>query len=233
MNLTHYTTLENLLSILDVGFVYAPNTRELLQRLLGWPDLEEDPCRGMVCFTDLSIENAFDLVSEFGHFGIAMTSEWVALSNSKKVKYVGERDPENFARLKTTFRSAAPSFQSTGDNELDKWVLSLGLKKPEFAKSLGAPDYARLLDEYAFFQTDEHWVESEWRIMNTHGFAYSKGMDRNEVIRICINLARAGIHPTMKITPKDVAYFICPTMHLSNMRASLPKAWQETGIVPY
>ncbi len=226
--LTHYTnSIDNVVSILRSGFIFVPNTRGLLAALLEVEAIKEQPCRGMVCFTEITPEDAVEKMSDFGKFGVAMKAEWCALNNAKKVHYLGtNKNSVDFRAAQNKFQSAYPNIDTSKVPRLEDWLKNLAANKREFAKSFGAEEFAALLDEYEYYQTDEHWSEHEWRIMRSHEFSYSEGMDRADLIETLKRCAAANRIPTLRFDPQDVAHFVCPGHEQDQLNELLPENYR-------
>jgi hypothetical protein len=196
MYLSHLTSsLDNLVSILEIGFVFFPNERKLfaeLTSLSGRPSLVEPQCRGMVCFTDTQHDVGKVHRRRYGAFGVAVNKEWAIRNGACKAIYLRIGSPM-FEAFKSLFNQLSPVMPKTGDSHLDLWIDQLARSKPEFSKSLGATSYADLLKIHEYMQTDEDVADSEWRVLREHKFEWTVGTPLSEVKKASLLMAQNGI----------------------------------------
>ena len=233
--LSHLTnSINNLISILETGLVFFPNDREVFPNLtsnsLG--KLAEPQCQGMISFTDIPFENSKEHRELFGKFGVYISKSWAVRNGACKVIYVADNG-EVFNNFKSLFSLLKPEVKKTGREELDTFLTQLSVSKPEFAKSLGGEAYSHLLKLHEYMQTDEHVAEHEWRIIRPHKSSWSEGMDISEVKKYYLKSAKAGIIPSLKLTPNVVNALICPASHKKELTKKLPELWSKTEIWTY
>ncbi len=173
--LTHYTSsAEAVGSILRVGFFFSfrpTKTFDQLFRAAGL-DAQEPDDKGMVCFTELNVEDATMHRSEFGSFGIAVSKVWAIDQGARRVSYVEPGGP-HFQALLGKLRGHAPrhAFGYPVDEQrmpmFEKSLRQLLLGRKAAATLFGADaEYRRLLDDLLWVQISSDQNQAEWRIRN-------------------------------------------------------------------
>jgi len=94
--LTHYTRdLQAIVGILNNGFAWVPNRRELMPQLV--PDYDfskrEPQEFGMISFTDLTPPATQLHRKEFGYFGVVVSREWAQSEGAQRVIYLPSEGP--------------------------------------------------------------------------------------------------------------------------------------------
>jgi hypothetical protein len=230
MYMTHYTeNLETLLSIIKHGLVFFPNDRRVFSKLQPVSAGREAQCRGMISFTDRSIEASAEHRKRYGQFGIALDKSWVISQGGAKVFYIIENSPP-FNAFRSLFSLLQPKLVTLGDENLDQWVLQVCTEQKEFATSSGNAPYAELLTLHEFMQTDEHVAESEWRVMRNHKFSYSEGMSLRDVKKYCLQGALCGIFPPLQVSYQEAVFLICPQESKDELYQRLNGDWRKVEL---
>jgi hypothetical protein len=177
--LTHYTSsADAVASILRLGFFFSfrpTGTFELLYRAAGVDALEPDD-KGMVCFTELSVQDAAEHRSNFGSFGIALSKYWLVGQGARQVVYIKE-DSLYFQAFVDRIRDHAPREAfgyRVNDQEAPMFVKMLrqrSLASKAASSILGMdPVYLELLDDLLWVQVTSDQNQAEWRIRNPSSF---------------------------------------------------------------
>lgn len=189
MTLIHYTNhIDILFSILKYGFIYSHNETALLDHLAGDYLVPEDtlPTGGMICFTDLDFANAGAVREKFGKYGIVVKTDFLIDHEARNVEYLNPQS-QTFIKLKQQFDDGIPKhwkILESGDNtvemartddesDTEAMIQSIMIASGrDFRGNDVSRDWLKLLDDFRYYQTDEHSFESEWRVPNEYMLSF-------------------------------------------------------------
>lgn len=225
--LLHYTkSPEIVASILKNGFMLVPNRRHLINALLDNKDgfqRREPQQFGMVSFTELRRDDAAEHRESFGDYGIAVRWEWAQCHDAQRVIYIGDGP---------VFRAFAWLFQY-GRQELERAcpepVTEAHLTNRAVA-ALYDQVYAKLLTLYEYMEPERNSSQVEWRIVNRLPYHHDLA-DWDRLLKELLSYASKGID-TIKLTPSDVDFLVCPRRCVRQLRAALPEGFRDVPVVP-
>ena len=189
MTLIHYTNDINVLfSILKYGFIYSHNETALLNHLAGDHLIPENvlPTGGMICFTDLDFANAGAVREKFGKYGIVVKTDFLIEQEARKVEYLTPQS-EMFIELKQKFEDGIPKHwkklessnntvemaRTDDENDTEAMIQSIMIASGrDFRGNDVSREWLKLLDDFRYYQTDEHSFESEWRVPNEYMLSF-------------------------------------------------------------
>lgn len=227
--LFHYTESQEVVaSILKNGFMFFPNRRGLINRLLRTDDfkLREPQQFGMISFTELDRENAGYHRQRFGDFGIAVSWEWAQKHNIQRVIYVGEGPV--LETLSWLFCLARQEVEDRCGDDLGARDMALENRN---AAVIYSQTYARLLTLYEYMETERNSNQVEWRIVNPLP-EYNDLTDFEKLKEKLLSFASNGVG-TVRVTPDDIELITCPREKIRSLRAVLPTDFQSIPIIPY
>lgn len=220
--ISHVTnSIENVMSILQHGFIHLRNPTKIWDSImadlgLSLPDLEN----GMICFTevdkDLKNFETSIIYRQFGSFGIAVDYNWALDNGLRKVAYIS-KDGQEYECLKTLIKCSFPktsNFQNDVISEKEIYeTMFMFINDPNISDTFSNPLFSLLVNLMQWVETDEHVLESEYRIRpikTISGLSLSK-KDKKAEIGLLKAMSSIGIFDsTLKIKPESVLFFICP-----------------------
>lgn len=232
--LTHYLAdIVPLINILDHGFAWVPNKRHLIHDLVPTHDFRErEPQEfGMVSFTDLTPSQAADHRAKFGKYGIVVSNEWANKHNAQKVLYVDRQGPV-FDSLKWLFMQAYEKLKNDMRYPDDAgWQMAFSNRA--MTGIAGAQLWGNLLTIYEYIELSENSYQSEWRVVNPSPL-YGFGKTKKDIIdNVSPPLGWAQHIHVIKITPGDVAGFVCPATQKDEFASKLPEVFSSKEITTY
>lgn len=189
MTLIHYTNdIDIVFSILKYGFIYSHNETALLGHLAGDYLIPENvlPTGGMICFTDLESANAGAVREKFGKYGVVVKTDFLIDNEARKVEYLNPQS-KKFIKLKQKFENGIPKHwkklksgnnpvemaTTNDDNDTEAMIQSIMIASgKDFRGNEVSRDWLKLLDDFRYYQTDEHSFESEWRVPNEYMLSF-------------------------------------------------------------
>lgn len=233
MRLIHHTkTGETVSAILQNGFAYVANRRQLCEELIEEHDFSDrEPQQfGMISFRAYDGPPLPRHVDRFGGYGICVTEEWAASNAAQKVLYIDRSGPV-FEAMRDLFISAYQEVKRIVTVYPDDQARAMAYHNKSMALALGAIDYANLLQLYEYIEPIENQYQNEWRICN---------QDPNYGISQNISDAIADVSPpkgwaqflnVKKIQPADVDHLICPQGQANNLRSQLSQEFRNLEII--
>lgn len=189
MNLIHYTNeIDVLFSILKYGFIYSHNETALLNQLAGDYLIPENilPTGGMICFTDLDFAEAGAVRDKFGKYGIVVKTDFLVDHEARKVEYLNTQS-EKLIELKQQFEEGVPEHwkkltssnnthemaRTDDEDDTESMIQSIMIASGrDFRGNEVSREWLKLLDDFKYYQTDEHSFESEWRVPNEYMLSF-------------------------------------------------------------
>lgn len=225
--------MENIVSILDVGFVLIPNKRELINALLGEKvfTTREPQEFGMTSFTQLPLEFAAIHRSRYGNYGIIVDWDWALRNGAQRVVYLEQSGPL-FGALAWLFRLAKQEIDQRSKSQLNPLVL----ENKHMAGSDRANLYAQLLTLYEYLQPERSSAEVEWRVVNKFPeYHFADELPRDEMIRQRVATAKLwkGNFGCAKLSRDGVIRFVCPRSEKASFVAALPNDYRSSPVVTY
>lgn len=222
--LTHFAKERDVIfSIIEHGFVYFHNETYTLLPIVGKAlgISAEPPTNGMVCFTDIPIEQSEKHRELFGNYGISISKSWAISKGAKKVTYLAGEGPVN-ERLLRLFNEMClvPNFAP----EMPEDGRKIFASTEHMASLLGKEHpHTQFLEQLEWTQTDKHQSQSEWRIRNSGRSADFFGemakMGKKGGVEKILSLKRSCPRPPVELVLKSlfleldndaVINFTCP-----------------------
>lgn len=239
--LVHYTnSLDVLLSIINEGFVFVPNKRNLMKTFLGdkWPPkpfhegmIKDDPQEfGMVSFSHIARHEVTHYASQFGKYGIAVSWEWAAERGVERVIYV--RDSGTVCcSFKWLFQNAVNILQANIMDPEDG-LLHMSFENERIAAMIpGGSLYQNLLRLYEFMEPEENAHQREWRITNPEPDYSFTGDKRRDINMARTDTSKLG-KKSLKLHPNDIMFIIAPWTSLPTLYWKLSKQFWRVEIIP-
>ena len=234
--LTHYTANpENVVSILENGFVWAAKRRHLIRDFLPEHDYKKpkrEPQQfGLISFTALPPEHAAAVRNRFGRFGIAVTAEWAVERNIGQVVYMPPVGPV-FDVLKSLFELGYKEMKDSVQHPEDG-MWTMGFENASAAASInGAMLWANLLRLYEFLEPAHYAEQCEWRFVNSTPMYSIKEKPKASVADVvpAKNWALVDGLLAVKIRPPGIAYLVTPIGKASELRDRLPSDFADVHI---
>jgi hypothetical protein len=230
--LTHYTaSIKALVGILNNGFAWVPNRRNLMPLLLPEHDFSrrEPQQFGMISFTELEPEHAGSHASVFGPFGVVVSDGWAAANRAERVIYI-ERDGPTLDAWRSLFRVGYRDVTAGIKYPDDAaWLMSFENKSVAGAVA-GATLWAALLQLYEYMEPADSAAQREWRIVHPHPY-YSLSDLKEEVIRqVSPPQGWAKLLNVVRISPPDVEALISPRSEYLSLQHALPEAYGNVAV---
>lgn len=233
--LTHCTKSAGAVrNILNHGFAWVPNKRNLIQSLLPeWDQKGREPQEfGMISFTENEIEITPNHREKFGHFGIVVSSVWATSQAAQRVIYVDHAGPV-FEALQTIFQIGYIDLKTKIESQDDEF-LTLSSTNKSFASSVVGPRlWPNLAQLYEYMEPSENSFQREWRIVNPVPFYGFKGTLPKIIEDVSPPLNWANLTNVVPVSPKDIVEILCPSRVESELRSSLPDSYLKTKIRIY
>lgn len=218
--LTHYTSdVEAVASILRHGFFFSFQPTGTFQQVFaaaGVDALEPDR-KGMVCFTEMDVQDAAKHRSRFGRFGLALSKFWLVSQGARRVVYVAE-DSLHYQNLVDGIRQHAPRIglvdhparkaMSLLDRMIEQRFMADKASRTVLDMS---SEYLQVLDELMWVQVASDQHQAEWRIRNPSSFGGTQ-----DTIRTGLHTLKSFIL-MMARTPEEIrrcAFFAFPSYAL-------------------
>ncbi len=231
---THYTKeVESIRKILNNGFAWVPNRRELISVLVPSHDFaEREPQQfGMISFTELPPEAAQRPRQAFGKYGIVVAKAWALSHKIQKVIYIAATGPV-FEAMRWIFQYAYDDLVKRSLNREGE-VTKMAFTNKARAGIAGGALYARLLEIYEYMEPIEHSYQQEWRIthpMPLYGYAETK----QEIIKnVSPPMGWAQSTHVLTITPTDVIGFVCPTTERDMFQNVLDRPYKDKHVYTF
>lgn len=233
MRLIHHTKSgETVSAILENGFAYVANRRQLCEELLEEHDFSQrEPQQfGMISFRAYDGPPLSRHIDRFGGYGICVTQKWAMTNAAQKVLYIDRSGPV-FEAMRQLFVSAYSEVKEIVSVYPDDEARAMAYHNKSMATALGAIDYANVLQLYEYVEPIENQYQNEWRICNSHP---NYGISQN------VSEAIADVSPpkgwaqfsnVKKIRPEDVDHLICPQGETKNLRSLLPQDFRNLEII--
>lgn len=247
--LTHYThTLKGVTGILNNGFAWVPNRRNLMSNLVTGPDFSKrEPQQfGMISFTDWTPPAPPRHREAFGNFGIVVSREWARARKPLRGFHPENVEPELRAQ-RVIYIEDGPCLDSlrwlytTAFNHLnidckdDRFVWLLATS-PVINKAMAGVEgealWANLLTIYEYLEEGEHAYQAEWRIVHPlPSFGYPPTIA--EIIAAVSpprGWAKATDLRALKPPDEAIIGFVCPRQEETALRQALPPQFSEKPI---
>lgn len=233
MRLIHHTKNGATVSaILQTGFAYVANRRQLCEELLEGHDFSErEPQQfGMISFRAYDGPPLSRHIEHFGGYGICVTERWAIDNSAQKVLYIDRSGPV-FEAMRQIFVSAYQEVKNIISVYPDDKARAMAYHNKAMAMALGATDYASLLQLYEYFEPIENQYQNEWRVCNP---------DPNYGISQNISDAIADVSPpkgwaqflnVKKVRPADIDHLLCPKGETNNLRSRLSHEFRNLEII--
>ena len=232
MKLTHYTSsIETIVKIINNGFAWVPNKRELIKHLIPFHDFSDrEPQQfGMISFTELPPEYSAKVRNDFGNYGIMVSNEWALSQNIQKVLYVDNQGP--------VFECLQKLFQY-GYGELicksllrEDMVSSMIFTNKVRSSITRAYLYSNLLHLYEYMEPLKNSYHQEWRITNPNPL-YGFKENKQEIIEnVSPPKGWAKIVNLLQVEPDDVMSFVCPETETHLLKNTLPDIYKDKPII--
>lgn len=228
---THFTnSKKSLLNILEHGFAWMRNDRQVIEMLLPNVDFSrrEPQSFGQVCFTENTYESNRDHTKFFGSFGIQVSSAWADKHNIQPVIYIPETGPilESLSFLfDQTFRKAMVEERFPDDSARQQWMVSASM-----ASITGKPLYAALLKLYEYMEPIQHAAEREWRIVNPNTDWGIPDSIEKTIKNVSPPKGWLKILGVIPIEPKDIVALVCRKQDVDGLSASLQDRFKHIPI---
>jgi hypothetical protein len=230
--LTHYTSsFEALAGILKNGFAWVPNRRDLMPLLVPEHDFSKrEPQQfGMISFTELDPEHADPHTSIFGPFGVVVSEGWASANRAERVIYIESAGPALDAwrsLFRIGYRDVTARIKYPDDAA---WLMSFENKAMAGAVA-GSTLWAALLQLYEYMESADFVGEREWRIVHPHPY-YSLSDSKDEVIQqVSSPQGWAQSFNVVRISPREVEAFICPTSEYQTLQHALPEEFGSLAV---
>jgi hypothetical protein len=247
---THYTrTLEAIVGILNNGFAWVPNRRNLMSELVPGQDFStrEPQEFGMISFTDWSPPAPPRHREAFGDFGIVVSREW-----ARARKQTRGFDPENVQEelraqrviyveegpvldaLRWIYTTAHDHLSTEGlDNEFARLAATSPVMNKAMAAIEGEALWSSLLTLYEYLAVGENAYQSEWRIVQPLPFFGYARSTREIVAAVSPAKDWGKVTGIRTLLPPDEAVigFVCPRREESALREALPPQYSARPIV--
>jgi hypothetical protein len=249
--LTHYTsTLQGVVGILNDGFAWVPNRRNLMSTLVGGLDFSKrEPQQfGMISFTDWSPPAPPRHREAFGDLGIVVSRDWALaakplrgfhpdnvgpdLLRAQRVIYV-EEGPFLDA-LRFLYTTALNHLSLDGSADSFAWLSATSsVMNKAMAGVEGQALWANLLTLYEYLEKGEHAFQSEWRIVHPLPFFGYAASTPEIIATVSRATGWAQVTGLRALQPPDEAItgFVCPRQKETALRQALPPQFSERQIV--
>jgi hypothetical protein len=248
--LTHYTrSLPAVVNILNEGFVWVPNRRNLMPKLVAGSDFSKrEPQQfGMISFTDWSPPAPLRHRKEFGDFGIVVSGEWARARKplqgfhpenvepalrAQRVIYV-EEGPVLDA-LQWLYTTALDHLSIDYTDDRFAW---LSATSPVINKAMAGVEgealWANLLTLYEYLEDGEHAFQSEWRIVHLVPFFGYPPSTPEIIATVSPSKGWGKVTGLRKLQPPDEAItgFVCPRQEETALRQALPSQFSARPMV--
>lgn len=233
IQLTHYTKdIENIRMILENGFAYVPNKRNLIKHFISEYDFtKREPQEfGMISFTELPVEMTKEIRQTFGCFGITIEMEWALSHKAQKVIYMDIIGPipEAFGRLfQQAFEDLKSKIEARSPGD------KMAFTNKAMAVTYGGRMYSNLLQIYEYMEPIENSYQQEWRIVHPLPY-YGYKKSKKEIIQDVSPPRGWGQYlNVLGVKPKDVVCLVCPAGEENRLRAILPDTYKFKAIKTY
>jgi hypothetical protein len=248
--LTHYTRdLQKVKGILEDGFVWVKNRRDLMSKLVPGPDfsIREPQEFGMISFTDWTPPAPSRHRDRFGSFGIVVSREWARAKKPLRGFHPENVEPQLRAQ-RVIYVEEGPCLDAlrwlytTAFNHLDidckggefAW---LSATSPAINKAMAGVEgealWANLLTLYEYLEDGEDAYQSEWRIVHPiPAFGYPPTVPAT-VAAASPRKGWAEGTDLRSLKPPDEAItaFVCARREETALRRTLPPEFSSRPIV--
>ena len=231
--LTHYTKrIDGVANILSHGFAWVANRRNVAEFLIPHHDYSnrEPQQFGMISFTDMGPEEARLHSGAFGRYGIVVSDEWAKRQNAQRVIYVDSEGPVTEALraiFETGYRDCEARIRFPEDAG---WTMAFENKAVAHAV-VGSPLWANLLQLYEYMESSQFSREREWRIAHPDPYYSLAGRRTEQVISDVSPPQRwAKFLNVVRVTPADIAAFICPSKECHALQRVLPAGYANVPV---
>ena len=239
--LLHYTnSLEVLLDILNEGFIFVPNKRNLMPLFLDneWPPnpfykgmINLDPQEfGMVSFSQIGKHEIKYYSSKFGKFAIGVSWQWAAERGVDRVIYI--HDSGNiFNAFQYLFQKGIESLK-TGLPDEEDGFFHVAIENERIAALVPGGDlYQNLLRIYEYMEPEENANQREWRITSAipdYSFTGEKSVDISRAKREAWKIGKKSL----SLSENDIKFLLVPWTYLPKLYWKIPKKFRRIKIIP-
>lgn len=246
---THYTrSLQGVVGILNNGFAWVPNRRNLISKLVPGPDFStrEPQQFGMISFTDWTPPAPQRHREAFGDFGVVVSRQWARANKPLRGFH-----PEN---VKPELRAQRVIYVEDGPClDVLQWLYAaafdhlhvdlkndkpgrLSATSPVINKAMagveGHPLWANLLTLYEYLEDGEHAFQSEWRIVHPlPAFGYPQ-TTAEIIAAVSAPQGWAEVTDVRALKPpaEAIVGFVCPRQEEAALRQAVPSQFSERPI---
>jgi len=233
VRLIHHTKNgETVSAILQNGFAYVANRRQLCEELIEEHDFSDrEPQQfGMISFRAYDGPPLSRHIDRFGAYGICVTEKWAMSKDAQKVLYIDRSGPV-FEAMRQLFVSAYQEVKNIVSVYPEDKGRAMAYHNKAMALALGARDYANLLQLYEYFEPVENQYQNEWRVCNPYP-DYGISQNISEAIAdVSPPKGWAQVLNVKKIGPADVDHLVCPQGETKNLRSQLSHAFRNLEII--
>lgn len=233
--LTHYTSdIDAVGKILNDGFAWIPNKRNLISSFLSEHDFSErEPQEfGMISFTELKADEASVHRMTFGSFGIKVSESWAKKHKAQRVLYLDKKGPL-FDAIKNIFQIGYHDLKSRIEYPDDAaWNMSY-TNKALASSGAGASLWASLLQLYEYIEPISNSYQHEWRIVQQLPLYGYKNTKSTIIDNISPPTGWSQVVHVLKPMPSDITGFVCPEGREMDILKCLPREFRKHKIEKY